>query len=160
MLSFMATLMSNFLFFDMKKFLFFIFIAMLSLPLAAQGGSTQVERQQRREQVKALKIAYFTEKVGLTSAESERFWPIYNQYWDERRQVAHRKRDILRKMESGAVLKADIGHLFDIQDSENALMRRYAEQFMTVLSAEKTAKLLAAEESFKFMLLKESGLSK
>lgn len=31
------------------------------------------------EMIKTKKIAFITEKVGLTSQEAEKFWPVYNQ---------------------------------------------------------------------------------
>ena len=35
---------------------------------------------QRGEKIEALRIAFITNKLALTSTESEKFWPIYNVY--------------------------------------------------------------------------------
>ena len=32
------------------------------------------------EKIKALKIAFITEELNLTSNEAEKFWPVYNKY--------------------------------------------------------------------------------
>jgi len=40
----------------------------------------QEEKERIREKIKARKIAFITDKVGLTSKEAETFWPIYNEY--------------------------------------------------------------------------------
>ena len=41
------------------------------------------------ERVQALKVAFITKALNLTSAEAEKFWPIYNEFQD--------KRDVVRK---------------------------------------------------------------
>jgi hypothetical protein len=41
----------------------------------AQNGNGQ-----RQEKIQALKIAFITQKLKLTPAEAEKFWPVYNQY--------------------------------------------------------------------------------
>lgn len=139
----------------MKKFLILIFAVIIAAPVFAQ---TQDEKQKHREQMQALKIAHITEKAGITVAESTRFWPLYNDYWKQRREFAHRKRAVMKKMEAQPATKTELNELFDIVDAENALMRRTADQFMTVLSPDKTAKVFAAEEGFKFVILRKSGL--
>ncbi len=37
------------------------------------------ERKAEREAVQAQKIAFITQEVGLTPAEAEKFWPLYNE---------------------------------------------------------------------------------
>lgn len=41
------------------------------------------QKHEGREKIKALKIAYITEHLGLTPQEAEKFWPVYNKH-DER----------------------------------------------------------------------------
>ena len=38
------------------------------------------KRGENKEKIKALKIAYLTEKLDLSSNEAEKFWPIYNKH--------------------------------------------------------------------------------
>ena len=38
------------------------------------------------KKLQALKIAFITQKLQLTSAEAEKFWPVYNQYDNEIKQ--------------------------------------------------------------------------
>lgn len=48
----------------------------------AKGTETAKERQARREAeietLKAQKVAYLTQEIGLTRNEAEKFWPLYN----------------------------------------------------------------------------------
>lgn len=126
----------------------------MSLAFSAFAQDASSSREQQREQIQAMKIAYITEKVGLTPAESERFWPVYNEYWKERRNLAHSKRDLFKKIEQSAVTKTALDEMFELQTAETALLRRYSERFLTILSDDKTAKVFVSEESFKGVLLR------
>jgi hypothetical protein len=35
---------------------------------------------EKRERIKALKVAFITEKLELTESEAQKFWPIYNTF--------------------------------------------------------------------------------
>jgi len=41
------------------------------------------EREAIKQRVQAHRIAFFTERLALTPAEAERFWPLYNTYRNE-----------------------------------------------------------------------------
>lgn len=122
-----------------------------------KSENTQVDRQKEKEKIQAIKVAYMTEQIGLSTTESEKFWPIYNQYWKERRDIAHQTRDLFRRIEKGEIHKDDITMFLSLKDNENATMRRWTEKFKTVLSPEKTVKVFVAEENFKRFLLNKAG---
>ena len=52
-------------------------VAVSVLTASAQPGHNY---QQRKEQIKALKVAFITTKLDLTVEEAERFWPVYNEF--------------------------------------------------------------------------------
>ncbi|HTB99483.1 MAG TPA: hypothetical protein VK705_02255, partial [Ferruginibacter sp.] len=60
------------------------------------------DKQDRKDRVETMHIAYLSDKLNLTSAEAEKFWPIYNQYKAD--QDALRKQ---RQNDIQAVKKAD-----------------------------------------------------
>ncbi len=43
-------------------------------------GSSRAQQPRAGERVEALKIAYLTKKLNLTTEEAQKFWPVYNQY--------------------------------------------------------------------------------
>ena len=56
-------------------------ICTLLLVLLMMGGAALAQGGQRAgERVEALKIAYLTKKLSLTTDEAQKFWPVYNQY--------------------------------------------------------------------------------
>jgi len=60
----------------MKKYSHALFILLVLI------SSIQVYGQ-RGEKLESLRIAFITNKLSLTTTESEKFWPIYNVYRKE-----------------------------------------------------------------------------
>ncbi len=54
----------------MKKGLLFLALLFTSFAMLGQNGG----------RVQAMKVAYITNRVGFTPEESEKFWPLYNQF--------------------------------------------------------------------------------
>ena len=69
------------------KKLYPILFLFLSFNFYAQG-----ERfKEKREQIKAMKVAFLTTELNLTSSEAEKFWPIYNTFDDKQFELRHQK---------------------------------------------------------------------
>ena len=117
----------------MKKYLLLLLMFSGTFSLAhAQGG--------RSEKVEALKIAFLTQKLQLTSAEAEKFWPVYNQYEDEIRSV-----------------KKDNKTGGDMLDGEQKLLdirKKYKGSFEKILGPQKINTLYSAEKEFRTILIK------
>lgn len=139
----------------MKKIIFISIILLSTFNLYAQ-------KQNRFERIKALKTAYITDKVGLTSQEAEKFWPIYNKYEKELHLLkVVERREILQKLKDEGDLEtlseSDAKSLKNnILELRNEIFMKEQEKFKAidkVLSAKKMIKLYGAEESFKKELL-------
>lgn len=74
----------------MKKLLL-IALAFCSLTASAQFS------KEKKEKIRAYKIAFLTDKLDLTESEAEKFWPLYNAFDKEMMQ--------LRRKEGFGVLK-------------------------------------------------------
>ena len=59
------------------KFMLPIVLVLLSFTAFSQGFKG------KKDKVKALKVAYITEELNLTTEEAQRFWPIYNAFDDK-----------------------------------------------------------------------------
>ena len=62
----------------MKKISLIIIVTLMFTALAAAQG--QGMGQTDSEKLTAYKIAFFTQRLNLTPAEAEKFWPLYNDY--------------------------------------------------------------------------------
>jgi hypothetical protein len=87
----------------MKKY-----ITILVLFLSALNSLGQTKKESS-EKIKVLKVAFLTQELQLTSAEAERFWPLYN---------LHRgKLDTLGRTTIKKKIK-EVGDLNNLQESE------------------------------------------
>src|SRR5690349_15870280 len=69
----------------MKKILLILVIALgVSVVSVAQDDDGEKGNGSR---IEALKIAYLTKKLNLSTDEAQKFWPIYNQYMGEIRKT-------------------------------------------------------------------------
>ena len=52
--------------------------------------------ERKAERVKALRVAFISSKLDLTSQEAEKFWPIFNKF-DEKQIVLHKQKRQLKQ---------------------------------------------------------------
>src|SRR6187402_2660825 len=71
---------------NLKK-IFPILFLFLSFSFYAQND----KNNDTKEQIRAMKVAFFTTELDLTSSEAEKFWPIYNVYDDKQFELRHQK---------------------------------------------------------------------
>lgn len=108
---------------------------------------------ERLKEIKAQKTAYLTTKLGLTTEEAQRFWPIYNEYDDTREKLRKEMRELHKsgKEEGGlteATAKVMLTKGLDIRTRELELERTYSERFSKSIGALKTVQLVKAERDF------------
>ena len=132
----------------------------LLLTFIAMG---QPRLNQKREQIKALKIAYITDELKLTPDEASKFWPLFNTY--EEKQKNFRKERIRSFMDQSGTNAIDkmtekeaASILNDIENSEEDAFqnrKKFVASLKSILPATKILKLKKAEEGFNKKLLKQ-----
>ena len=129
----------------------------LILLLISCGMYAQPERS---DKIKAIKTAYITEQLDLSSSEAEKFWPVYNDY--ENKMMALRengRRKVYKKIRDGIDSMSDaeanqlLDKFFDIKAKELSHNEELVNNLRKVLSPKKILKLKKVEEDFKKKLL-------
>jgi hypothetical protein len=111
-------------------------------------------QEERMERLETAKIAFLTQRIGLTSREAEKFWPVYNQYQNELKTlIQQRKGDLQKQNQLPATDKIDMQ--LDMESKVLELKKRYTREFAKVLPPEKIVKLFQAERDFKNELIRE-----
>ena len=54
-------------------------------PLFILGQNHRMDK--KREKIEVQKIAFITKQLDLTPEEAQKFWPVYNQFSDARKQL-------------------------------------------------------------------------
>ncbi len=114
-----------------------------------------------REKIKTLKVAFITERLGLTSAEAQAFWPVYNEHEKNIQRIRRMERveiqaklidmDLLTQSEASELLN----QLIELEKTKQDLNIAFLKKMNTVISPKKTLLLIKAEEDFKRRLLRE-----
>ncbi len=128
--------------------------------LIAFGASAQQKYQQKKEEIHAVKVAFITNEIGLTSAEAEKFWPIYNTFDDKQSDIRRGFRKFQKSDEnldklSESDAAARVAQLQQNEDEIYELRKKYYTNLKSVLSNVKILKLKRAEENFNRKLLKD-----
>ena len=135
------------------KNLLLLLIAIYSVPASAQQDDLEPARDPRaREKIRAAHAAYITERLQLTPAEAEKFWPVYREY-------AEKRRELRQEMRTNRPPEADGKALLDfdlkIKEKELDLEKTYTEKFQHLIPPEKLVRLRDAESDFRKMLLRQ-----
>jgi hypothetical protein len=145
-----ATKLSNFTGMVLISFLLF-----LGTTVFSQNGG---QAQQKKEKIEAQKVAFMTQKLNLTPEESQKFWPVYDQYEAQKETInkTHHQQSKGYKNAELTDLQADSLITAEIQSEQSLLdlKKEYIPKFKEVLPASKVAKIPEAERQFKEMLLK------
>ena len=119
----------------MKKNILLLFIMFGSFNLV----SAQDNPNQQGEKVQALKIAFITQKLQLTSTEAEKFWPVYNQYENEIRSLRSNNQN---------------GDVLENEEKLLNIRKKYKPSFEKIIGPEKVNQLFSAEKEFRNVLIK------
>ena len=132
-------------------------VAFCSAAFAQQKDTTNFAK--KKELIEAQKVAYITQKLELTSAEAQAFWPVYNEYGSKKETILNANRENRKKVkdletltdkEAQAILVAQ----FATDEKLLSLKKEYFAKFEKVLPVKKVVKLEMAERDFKKVLLK------
>lgn len=125
----------------------------------------QENTKDKKEQIKALKVAFLTTELDLSSKEAEIFWSIYNTYDNKQFEIRHQKMKAFKnKMKDDALNKmsekeaAILVNQMEAADEELFLLRKnFTKKLKTILPAVKILKLKKAEDNFYRKLLQQYG---
>ena len=128
-----------------------------SLSLLAQGKKIL----EKKEEIYALKVAFITNKLPLTSSEAEKFWPIYNAFEDKQFEFKHEKSLVfLKKMDDETINKmsekeaaALLSKMESAEEEIFQMRKKLIISLKPILSQVKLIKLKKAEEEFNKKLL-------
>jgi hypothetical protein len=110
----------------------------------------------RREKIHAIKVGYITDKINLTPGQAEKFWPVYNRYeqeWRQMRQEFKKKYPKDNNSMNEHDSKKFIEDNLEVREARLNLEKKYKNEFLKVISAQQLAALYQAEREFKQMLI-------
>lgn len=122
-------------------------------PLEVYSQQARDGIEVRRAMIQAERRAIVSMNLELTDAESQAFWPVYDEYWVQMKKVRDREVVLIEdfakhyQYETLTNEKAEemLKELLSILKDENKLKRKYVNRFMKVLPAKKVLRYFQIE---------------
>ncbi len=126
------------------------------LILAISFGITLVSLAQdpaTNPKIEAARIALITERLNLTPEQAEKFWPVYKEYTNKRREIMLEFRQRTQGVDPNTVSDEEAKRLVQIQlerkQKELNLEKQYSEKILNVISTRQLVSLRQAEQDFR-----------
>ncbi len=138
----------------MKDLIKIFFLVLFAISAAAQDDDNLPQQEPKvREKIEAARIAYITDQLELTPEEAEKFWPIYREFAQKRRDIRREIREAGRNAEPGKSDQEIVDQQFKAKQKELDLEKDYSGRLLKVISAQKLRSLPQAERKFRQMLI-------
>ncbi len=142
----------------MKNVILILFALVFTSAMSFSQPPESLNNKEKREKIKAQKIAFIATQLALTPEEAQKFWPIYNRYEADIDAVRHERRGYMRELRKEEGLSDDRGYeltqkIFETEKKEADIRLNYLKEFSVVLGKKKATMVFMAEEKFKRELL-------
>lgn len=108
--------------------------------------------QGQRDKIEELRATFIAKKLELSSGESEKFWPVYNEFQDKLKAVKRNLRMTYKNLPPNFTDKEaeDVIALENKSKlAEAELTKTYNDKLKAIIGAKKLVKLQMYEEEFK-----------
>jgi hypothetical protein len=137
-----------------------ILIAFVSMNVIAQDGPII---RKKKEQIKALKVAFITNELALTSEEATKFWPLFNAFEEKQQEIKKQKlKGYLNRVDNDSFdnlsekdASTMLAQMESTEDELYQLKKKFLASLKGVVSPIKILKLKKAEENFNRKLLRQ-----
>lgn len=110
------------------------------------------------KKIEAAKIALITERLELSPAQAEKFWPIYREYGQRRKEIRKDFDQARRTFDPNKASEEENKKMLDmanqVKDRQLKLEREYADRMSKVITSRQINNLRKAENDFKEMLIR------
>jgi hypothetical protein len=137
-------------------------IALIIILLFSIQSFAQPKIEEKKEQIRALKVGFITNELALTADEAAKFWPLYNAYDDKQFELRHQKMKAYRGRINTDVEKMsekEASNLLAQMESNEDELYQIRKKFVTslkgILPSVKIIKLKKAEDDFNKKLLEQ-----
>lgn len=127
------------------------------LPMAAWAqDDDELPAGQSGERIQAMRVAFITERLKLTPEESQKFWPLYNEYEAEQKKIRQKYKfnqnfATMTDAEAEQMLNGSL----EMEQQLLNVKKDYVQRMRKAIPVRKIAMLNRVEREFKEELLKK-----
>ena len=144
----------------MKKIFLLIILAVFSFTYLFAQGRREMNPEMF-EKIKAEKISFFTDKMNLTPADAQTFWPVYNEFETKRFDIQKEMHEFEHMPDekfaslSDAEIEKMTNNYINSFEKEALLLKDYNKQFLKILPKKKVLTMYRTENEFRGHLIRE-----
>ena len=149
----------------MKKYILIPFFTLAATTLFAQPQHEHEDMKEKKAKMNAMKAAYITAELNLSTDEAQTFWPVYNELNNkiETMRMANYEQAMKMRKSGKAIedfsdteLQSMMKQRLDNDMQIAKLKTQYHDKFIKQLGIKKTAMLYHAEMEFTRDLMRKS----
>ena len=141
----------------MKKIIIILLGFFITAAAVAQEEEPVVRDPKAQEKIKAARIAFITERLGLTPAEAEKFWPVYREFSLKREDIRQQYRENRKNPDPNKTVEQNEKDALDLglklKQRELDLEKEYSGKLLNAVPAQKVMALRGAEHDFRKLLI-------
>jgi len=130
----------------------------LMILLLSCTGILLGQSENGQERIQTAKIAFLSQKLELTPEEAQKFWPVYNEFNQKKKDIQIERRIARLEMEKSSFSDDDakkiISDEFKARKNELQLEEQYFQKFQEIITPKKVVKLAHAEREFNSRIIK------
>ncbi|HQZ25600.1 MAG TPA: sensor of ECF-type sigma factor [Flavobacterium sp.] len=137
-------------------------LLLILLFLLSIHSFAQSQMEDKKEQIRALKVGFITNELALTTDEATKFWPIYNAYDDKQFEIRHQKMKAFKQRMDADIDKmsekeasALLAQMENTEDELYQIRKKFIANLKSILPSIKIIKLKKAEDDFNRKLLQQ-----
>ncbi|MBK8515151.1 MAG: sensor of ECF-type sigma factor [Saprospiraceae bacterium] len=132
----------------LKKFTSLLLFGFLLTSFIATSQDNYM-KDKMKNKVKSQRVAFITQQLDLSEVEAQKFWPIYNGYQADMKQIKS-SMDFNRGNELTDKESEDLLYsMLDMKSKEIELQKKYIQKLKTAIPAKKIVMLFKTERDFK-----------
>ncbi len=137
------------------------YITLILSLIIATGAIAQETKESKREKIKALKVAFITERLELTPDEAQTFWPVYNIYDSRVNDIYDKERKVMRELRSSfdsmdeATATTTLQTIRSLEKQKQEARAQLLTGLKDKITSKKTLVLLKAENDFRRDLIRK-----
>ena len=117
------------------------------------------QNKETEQKIQAARIALITERLSLTPEQAEKFWPLYNEFSQKRKELRNEynaekaKLNMETATEEQKRALLNFGH--QLKERNLALERTYSDRMLSIITSDQILSLKKAEDDFRKMVLQQ-----
>jgi len=130
---------------------------LIGIALILALSNAQAQKGEMRQRMEAQKTAFITKALNLDTETAQKFWPVYNEYENERKALRD-SYSIRDRREGGDLSDAEaekmLVDIIELERKNLVLKEKYIDKMKSVISVRQIIRLYRTERQFKEQMLR------